>query len=65
MQVELSGFVQSDLGEIADYIAQDSPVRALGFIRKVRGRFTAIGRNPLIYLPVIAPSRLALYIMRS
>jgi plasmid stabilization system protein ParE len=49
MRVELSAFVQSDLEEIADYIAQDSPARALGFIRNIREKFAAIGKNPLIY----------------
>lgn len=47
--VVLSAFVHDDLEGIADYIAQDSPARALGFIRKIREKFAAIGKNPLIY----------------
>lgn len=49
MRVELSAFVESDLEEIADYIAQDSPVRAVDFIRRLRTKLTAIGEHPLVY----------------
>ena len=49
MRIELSAFVQVDLEAIADYIAQDSPLRAAGFIRKIRKKFAVIGKNPLVY----------------
>jgi plasmid stabilization system protein ParE len=49
MRVELSGFIEGDLDTIAGYIAQDSPTRAVSFIREVRAKFQLIGQNPLIY----------------
>ena len=36
MRVELSSFIESDLEAIADYIAQDNPMRAVSFIREIR-----------------------------
>jgi toxin ParE1/3/4 len=36
MRVELSSFIESDLEAIADYIAQDNPIRAVSFIREIR-----------------------------
>lgn len=48
MRVELSPFVESDLEAVADYIAQDSPARAVDFVRQIREKVTAIGNNPLI-----------------
>jgi toxin ParE1/3/4 len=32
MQVELSRFIEPDLNTIAEYIAQDSPARAVSFV---------------------------------
>ena len=49
MRLELSRFVAGDLDDIATYIAQDSPRRALMFIQDIRTKFQAIQRNPLIY----------------
>lgn len=49
MRVELSAFVESDLEEIADYIAQDSPARAVDFVRRLRAKLAAIGEHPLAY----------------
>lgn len=39
MRVELSSFIETDLEVIADYIAQDNPVRALTFIQEIRAKF--------------------------
>lgn len=36
MRLELSRFVESDLDDIADYIAQDKPSRAVTFIQDIR-----------------------------
>jgi len=36
MFVELSSFIESDLEAIADYVAQDNPMRAVSFIREIR-----------------------------
>jgi toxin ParE1/3/4 len=44
-----SEFVDADLESISDYIARDSPARAVRFIRKVRARLLLIGEQPLLY----------------
>jgi toxin ParE1/3/4 len=49
MRLEFSDFVEGDLDEIAAYIAEDSPRRAVSFIREIRGKFNDIRRNPLLY----------------
>lgn len=49
MRLELSRFVESDLDDIAGYIAQDNPHRAVTFIQEIRARFRKISKNPLIY----------------
>jgi plasmid stabilization system protein ParE len=49
MRMELSRFVEGDLDDIAAYIAQDNPHRAVRFIQDIRARFRDIQRNPLIY----------------
>ena len=36
MIVEILDAAESDLEDIADYIAQDNPVRALSFVRELR-----------------------------
>ena len=48
-QLEFSRFIEGDLDDIADYIAQDNPIRAVSFIRDIRTKFNEIQRNPLIY----------------
>jgi plasmid stabilization system protein ParE len=49
MRVELSPNVEGDLEEIADWIAQDNPRRAVTFIREIREAFRRIGEGPLHY----------------
>ncbi len=49
MRVELSTYVESDLSEIADWIVQDNPTRAVSFIREIREKFRKIGESPLLY----------------
>lgn len=49
MQLELSRCIEGDLDNIADYIAQDNPARAVTFIQDIRTKFNDIQRNPLIY----------------
>jgi len=49
MFVELSSFIESDLEAIADYIAQDNPMRAVSFIREIREELRLVGQNPLLY----------------
>ena len=49
MLVELSSFIESDLEAIADYIAQDNPMRAVSFIREIRVELHLVGQNPLLY----------------
>jgi len=39
-------FTESDLDDIAGYIAQDNPRRAVTFIRKIRARLHEIEGNP-------------------
>ena len=49
MRLEFSRFVEGDLDDIAGFIAQDNPRRAVTFIQDVRAKFTDIQRSPLIY----------------
>lgn len=49
MRLELSPFIENDLDDIADYIAQDNPSRAVTFIQDIRAKFQDIHRNPLYY----------------
>ena len=46
MRVEFSRWVESDLQSIADYIAEDNPVRAVSFIREIREKIRVVGRQP-------------------
>ena len=48
-QLEFSRFIEGDLDDIADFIAQDNPVRTVTFIKDIRTKFFDIQRNPLIY----------------
>lgn len=48
-QLVLSRLVESDLDDIASYIAQDSPRQAVNFVRQIRRQFATIMRNPEIY----------------
>ena len=49
IRLELSGFVERDLDDIAAYIAQDNPLRAVTFVREIRATFRTIQSNPLMY----------------
>jgi plasmid stabilization system protein ParE len=49
MHLELSRFVESDLDAIAEFIAADSPRRAIAFIQEIRAKFALIAREPLLY----------------
>jgi plasmid stabilization system protein ParE len=48
-QLEFSRFIEGDLDDIADFIAQDNPLRAVTFIKDIRAKFYHIQRDPLIY----------------
>jgi plasmid stabilization system protein ParE len=49
MRLEFSRWVESDLENIGDYIAQDNPARAVSFIREIRSKIVQIGRQPLLH----------------
>jgi plasmid stabilization system protein ParE len=49
MQLEFSRFIEDDLDEVADFIAEDNPLRAVTFIKEIRSKFNEIQRNPLAY----------------
>lgn len=49
MQLEFSRFVESDLDDIADHIAQDNPRRAITFVQEIRAKLQEIRHNPLLY----------------
>ena len=49
MRLELSAFVESDLDEIAAFIADDDPRRAVTFIQEIRVKFAVIQRTPMLY----------------
>ena len=46
MRVEFSPAAAADLGEIADYIARDSPSRARSFIDELEAQCVGLGDNP-------------------
>jgi plasmid stabilization system protein ParE len=46
MRLELSHYVESDLEAIADFIAEDSPARAVQFIREIWQKILQIGEQP-------------------
>jgi toxin ParE1/3/4 len=48
-RTRLSALAESDLDAITDYIAADSPVRALGFVRELRGQCQQVAEFPLAY----------------
>jgi toxin ParE1/3/4 len=49
MLLRLSPFVPSDLEEIAEYIAQDSPRHAVRMLRMLRTRMQEIAKQPEVY----------------
>jgi plasmid stabilization system protein ParE len=49
MRLELSSYVEGDLEEMAEWIAQDNPRRAVSFIREIRDAIRKIGEGPLLY----------------
>lgn len=49
MRIELSGFVTTDITEIADYIGQDSPARASTFVDGLWEEIRKVGRDPMHY----------------
>jgi toxin ParE1/3/4 len=49
MRLELSRFVERDLEAIADFIAEESPERAVAFIRQLWRAILKIGEQPLLY----------------
>ena len=49
MRLELSRFVESDLETIADFIAEESPERAVLFIRRIWRAILKIGEQPFLY----------------
>ena len=49
MQLKFSRFIEGDLDDIADFIAQDNPRRAVTFIKEIRLKFREVLKNPLAY----------------
>lgn len=49
MRYILSPIVKEDLDEIADWIAQDSPRRAIKIVRELRAEFRKIAQHPELY----------------
>jgi len=49
MRLEFSPRVESDLDSIAEFIAEESPQRAIAFIREVWRKILKIGEQPLLY----------------
>lgn len=47
--MEFSCYIEEDLNAIADYIAQDNPVRAVTFIREIRHKLAEIRDTPYLY----------------
>ena len=49
MRLRLSPYVPTDLEEIVDYIAKDSPRHAARLLRLLRARMKEIAKQPQIY----------------
>ena len=49
MRMIFSSFVEIDLDAIADYIAQDNPIRAVTFLAEIRSKLHAVADHPLLY----------------
>jgi toxin ParE1/3/4 len=49
MRLEFSRFIESDLGAIADFIAEDSPERAVQFVRQIWHTILKVGEQPLLH----------------
>lgn len=50
MRVVLTHQAEQDLEEIGDYIAADSPARAVSFVRGMREHCAKISNSPLAYV---------------
>jgi toxin ParE1/3/4 len=57
MNLQFSSRVEFDLEEIAEWIAQDNPWRAVTFVVELRQEIQRIGRNPRLFRlrPEIGP----------
>lgn len=51
MRVDIAEDAERDLEEIADFIAQENPMRAASFVMELRKKAFAIGRAPNAYPP--------------
>ena len=49
MRYVLSPLIKRDLDEIAAWIAQDDPRRALKIVRQLRAEFRKIAQQPMLY----------------
>ena len=49
MRLELSAFVETDLNDIAGFIADDNPGRAVTLLQDIRAKFRVIQRTPLLH----------------
>jgi len=49
MRLELSRFVEKDLEAVADFIAEESPERAVLFIRKIWREVLRIAQQPYLF----------------
>jgi plasmid stabilization system protein ParE len=49
VRLELSRYIENDLEEIADFIAEENPARAVSFIREIRQKIRSISLQPLLY----------------
>ncbi len=48
-RLEFSRYIEEDLDTIADFIAQDNPVRAVSFIREIRQKLASLQNTPYLY----------------
>jgi toxin ParE1/3/4 len=49
MRLAFSRFVETDLDAIAEYIAHDSPGRAVTFLEEIHEEIHLIAKTPLLY----------------
>jgi plasmid stabilization system protein ParE len=49
MRYTLAAKIKCDLEDIADWIAQDNPARAVATVKELRAAFRQIAQNPMHY----------------
>lgn len=49
IRVEIKAAAENDLRDIARYIAQDNPSRAVSYVRELRAKVLSLGERPMSF----------------